>query len=245
MSYDAAMIKTTATAAVVLALGCGSGGGSEERTSGPIADRITSSERGLRFHAVRHQVDLATLPVQPLLGLPASGTVEIDADLTVPADGRRRDWSAAKGSFAVRCVDGCRIGDDVTKLVPKARNTRSSAFVGDGLDFGHVDLDAFTVRMVVADGRLAITEWTVRSPDLVLDVSGDVRLSRDLEDSTIDVCIRFEPTEALRQRDPKTHAVFAFLGKALLGNGPSMIAVGGTIENARMVPRPCGAAAAP
>jgi hypothetical protein len=231
--------------ALVVALGCGSGGGSESRTSGPIEDRITRSKTALRFHAVRHEVDLATAPMRELIGLPMSGTVEIGADLVVPIERDRVKWSAAKGSIAMSCTSACRLGDDVAKLVPQTRNTRVQTLAGEGIEFGHVDLADFAVKVVFAGGRAEVSFFSLRSPDLVVDVSASARLADDLARSDVDVCVRYAPTDALLARSPKTHAVFSVLGGATNPDGMFSIRITGSPGSVRAMARPCETGLAP
>ncbi len=151
-------------------------------------------------------VDLATRPTTDSLGLPMSGSVHVEVHLQHATP----DLRSATGTVRVTCAKGCRLGDDKTKLVPKT--TRPNAFVGDGLDFGHIAFDSFDIGLTFADGHATITTWNVASPDLQLVASGGLTLARTLAESTIDMCVRYGATPALQQRDPKMAAVIELTG---------------------------------
>ncbi len=153
-------------------------------------------------------IDLASSGAGEAIGLPVSGKVEISIDLQHAKD----DLSKASGTIRVRCPKGCRLGDDHAKLVPKLKNARASAFVGDGILFGHIDFDSFDVVVTVADGLATIAKWDVQSKDVTLIVEGTLKLGKWLGESDAKLCVRFAATPGLQERDPKTAAVVMTTG---------------------------------
>lgn len=195
------VVRAGVVAAVIGLGGCDKGSAKEpadEPAAAPAADGIKYEET----------IDLATPAVTESVGLPATGKVEISIDL----QHAKADLSKASGTIRVRCPKGCRLGDDVAKLMPKLKNARANAFVGDGLSFGHIDFDSFDIVVDVADGVARIAKWDVQSKDVALILDGTVTLGSSVSDSQAKLCLRFAPTPALQQRDPKTAAVLMTTG---------------------------------
>jgi hypothetical protein len=144
----------------------------------------------------------------------------VEVDLRVPVTKGKRDYKRATGFFALTCPTGCQIGDDVTKIKPRSK--RNSAFVGEGIEVGHVAFNRVDVRLDVADGHAKISRWVVESGDLAIDVAGEVTLDSDRDRSQIDACIRFKPTAALQARDPKTHAAVSLMGATMDEQGSNI-----------------------
>ncbi|MGE5181163.1 MAG: type II secretion system protein GspN [Acidobacteriota bacterium] len=151
-------------------------------------------------------VDLATRPTSDSLGLPMTGIVHVEVHLAHATP----DLRNASGTVRVTCAKGCQLGDDKAKLVPAT--SRANAFVGDGLDFGHLVFDSFDIAITFANGTATITTWNVTSPDVQLVASGRMKLGRTVADSSVDMCLRFGATPALRQRSPKTAAMIELTG---------------------------------
>jgi hypothetical protein len=154
----------------------------------------------------RETVDLAARHLEDPIGLPMRGTVDIDVEL----DHAKNDMRKATGTIRVRCLKGCRLGDDHAKLVPKA--PRAGAFGSDGLYFGHIDFDSIDIEITVANGTATIARWNVASKDVELILSGDIKLASTIGDSVAALCLRFGATPALEQRDPRTAAVIELTG---------------------------------
>ena len=164
------------------------------------------------FRAVGKAVPVDQLrQVTEALGLPVSGTADIDIALEVP------NGSAAQivGHARVACTK-CRIGDD-----------------------SHLDFDRIDVALDVANGRAEITRWKVESPDLELELSGHVELASALGSSQVTGCVRFRPSEALRTGNPKTFALFSVTGAPLGDDGFYSIALEGTIDAMKRLGKVC------
>jgi len=210
------------------------------QTSGPIESIVKITKDAVRLEAVRHRVPLADLPLSSWIGLPVKGTVEIDADLTIPIVDGARDYPHAHGSLAAHCVDTCTIGDDLTKLKPPGV---PEELLGDGIEFGHVDLTRLEVEVTVAGGHARLSRWRLDSPDVAIFVEGDVELTADVEQSRATGCVRYMPTPALEQRAPKAYALLALVGGTPDDAGVFGIALEGAIGTLEVMPRVCGAQA--
>lgn len=221
----------------LIAVGAVACGPTDDTTRGPIERIVKTSAAGVRLHAVRHRLELAALPTEDWFALPATGTVEVDAALKVPAVGGRPDYRKAEGTIAVRSVGPWRLGDDVAKL---AAPGDASTFMAGGIHFGHLGFDALAARLTVADGHARLTRWSLASAEIELDVDLDVTLARDLGDSQIVGCVRLEATAALKARDPALHTLLSLLGSPVDDDGRQNLNVIGTIDQPRLAPTLCG-----
>lgn len=219
------------TIALALAIaGCG---------SKPEPGVLTVNDDGDEVRMTGREVAFKDLPFGDL-GLPVVGA-QADVDLRVPVAKGKRDYARATGFFALSCPTGCQLGDDKTKIVPSS--PRNRAFVGDGIEFGHVAFDHFDVRIEFADGHARIARWLVESKDVAIDLTGDATLATDLAQSRIEACLRFKPTDALRQRDSKTYNVLSITGALLDEQGDYTIRLTDRLDHLKTLPS-CGPSAA-
>lgn len=218
----------------LLAVGVVACGPTDDTTRGPVASIVKTSAAGVRLHAVRHRLELAALPAEDWIALPATGTVEVDAAVKVPAVDGRPDYRKADGTIAVRSVGPWQLGDDVAM-----RPVPGQATAFGGLNFGHLAIDALAARLTVADGHARLTRWSLASPDVELDVDLDVTLERELGASRLLGCIRLEPTAALKARDPSLHTLLSLLGSPVDDHGRQDLTLTGTIDQPRIAARLC------
>jgi hypothetical protein len=59
-------------------------------------------------------------------------------------------------------------------------------------------------------------------------------------DSRIAGCVRFKPTEALRDRDPRTFDLLSLTGAARDADGVDHVALEGTADNRKWLAKLCG-----
>ncbi len=162
------------------------------------------------------------------LGLPVrgDGKLVVSASLIAPAD-----WSTVRGHAMFSC-DDCTLGDDRTPL-------RDFLWAGpEGIPFGHVTFDSVYGRADFADGRLNVrSEW--RSPDLEVEGKVDGTLAKQEDDIELIGCVKFRPTQALLERDPKLYALFGTTGAEMDEQGWFDISIQGRLADARRLARPC------
>jgi hypothetical protein len=182
------------------------------QTSGPIGSIVHKTDVTYRLDAVRHRVPLASTPLAGWIGLQVSGEVELDADVTMPLVDNKPAYDRANGTIAVHCIDRCQIGDDVAKLKPDIKDPTKAAFIGDGLDVGHLDITGLEVTVEIEDGHARLVGHVLKSADVTVDVDVTAQLAADLAASTGSGCIHFKPTEALKQRSPKTYTMLTLIG---------------------------------
>jgi hypothetical protein len=181
-------------------------------------------------------IDLAKSQAVDWIGLPASGMVHLEVHL----EHAKPDLSKATGTVRVSCPNGCALGDGKTKLMPKMKNPRNAAFLGDGIDFGTVGVDSFDIGLTFADGTATITTWNVGSKDIDMIVTGTAKMGRTLEESTIDACIRFAPTKEFETRSPQTAMLLAFTGASRSPkDGLFNIQLGDKFGHMKRYPRIC------
>lgn len=204
----------------------------------PVVGKLVSSAAWMgpvrEIRAAGTQVPVAQIrEIADLLGLPVSGTADVDVAIDVP----NASPEQMTGHARVTCT-ACRIGDDHAKLM-LFKGSRSAALAGDGLDVGHLDIDRLEVTADVANGGASLTHWRLVSPDVDLEISAHVRLASPLGASQVDGCIRFKPSPLLEKRDPKTFAVLSVTGAPLGDDGYYSIALEGRADAIRRLGKVC------
>src|SRR5262249_37589318 len=98
-------------------------------------------------------VDLpgANLPMRAVLGLPMTGKIDFEVELSLPNDTSKLgkaspNWAKAEGHVELACPMGCTFGDGKTKLKPLLKNRSNQAMVGEGIDFGQINVDTLLVK---------------------------------------------------------------------------------------------------
>ncbi|HVV84119.1 MAG TPA: hypothetical protein VHE35_13685 [Kofleriaceae bacterium] len=229
-------LSLVAGAAVLGTVACGKGADGPPRTRGPISSIVELGPDAVRLHAVHHLLELADLHADRWTGgLPASGTIELGANVRIPLDGLHPDLERAQGRLAVRCVEHCQLGDDASRL----RSAGGGSFAADGVAFSHLSLDGLEAHVELGDGHARLTDWKFASPDLELRVALDVSLGRGAADSRVDGCIAYRPTEALRARDPQLFALLVLAGGAPGDDGLHDLRLEGSAADPRILAEPC------
>jgi hypothetical protein len=160
-------------------------------------------------------------------GLPVTGDGKLVVALS-PAE--PTDWSVVTGHVTFTC-DGCTLGDDRAQLQIEFWDSK-------GVDFGHLTFDTVRARADFAGGRVRVTaEW--RSPELELDAVVHGELAPAAADTRLDGCVRFRPTDALRQRDVKLHALVSITGAPADDAGRFFITLDGTLGEMRRLGKIC------
>jgi type II secretion system protein N len=218
--------------AVVVIAGCSPDSGAFDPD-----DAVRDSFDAVRVEVHRRDVPLEEMPIvtRLLRGLPMSGLADVEIDLEVPKHGGVPQYRRARGSIAVRCAT-CAVGDGTAKLkLPDM----------DGIPFGQLELGRFEAWGDVTDGKVDITKWEIKSPDLMLEARLHIDLADKLEDSRLDGCVRFHPTPLLLRRDPKTYALLTLTGASLDPDGLYTIKIEGTIGDRKYVAKACRVTGSP
>jgi hypothetical protein len=204
--------------------------------SKPEPGVLSVSDDDGEWRMTGREVAFKDLPLGDI-GLPFTGG-KVDIDLRVPVANGKRDYARANGFVAMTCPAGCQIGDDKAKLVPTS--SRNHAFAGQGIEFGHIAFERVDIRLEIGDGHVKIARWIVSSNDMSIDLEGDVTLATDLEQSRIEACLRFKPTDALLKRDPKSYYAMALTGASPDAQGDFSIRFTDRLGSAKKFAAPCG-----
>lgn len=223
-------------AAVSILVGCGSS--PEVPDDHQLHDLSSDTADTLRVRHAGKEVALADLEIARTIGLPVSGTADIAVDITMPKTAGVPVFARAEGTISIACTK-CQLGDDKTKLTFEPGTAGARGFLGDGFDFGHLTVDRLEAKVAIGDGALSLTSWTLASPDLELDVAYTMKLAATYADSTVDGCIRFKPTEALEQRDPKTYSLLVLTGASRADDGHYHIKLEGRAGALRRLAKQC------
>lgn len=168
--------------------------------------------RSLRIDA--HDIDLATLPLNELAGLAASGKLQLKADLSslVPPE-------TAGGSLTLS-VDGANLNGGSVQGFPLPNTA-----------LGHVD-----GKVEVEKGVARIEQTAARGGDVDADVDGQVNLRPLLSLSQADLHVRFRPTEKWLNDNAMIKGGLGLIQNARQGDGSYLFTFTGPL--ARMTPRP-------
>jgi len=217
-----------------LIAGCNTAPPRAEKGAFRIEDVVQTTDDEIRVQVNHREVPLQEMPVAEVLaGLPMAGLADVAIDLTVPGEGGKHDYRRAVGSIAVGCPAGCTLGDDEARI-------RSPGPMGaGGIRFGHVAFDKVDIRAEVQQGHLKVTRWQVASKDLTLDLKLEIHFAAELAASTLDGCLRFKPSSALEQRDPRTAAAIALTGAPRGPDGTYSIKIEGRVGQRRLLGQAC------
>ena len=181
-------------------------------------------KKGFRFEAQGRSLPGTGLPMRAALGLPMTGKIDFSASLDLPNErpkvGRpTANWKAASGSFMLACPSGCTFGDGKTKLKPLVKNAGQQAMVGDGIDFGQVNIDSLLAKAEIKNGKLEVTKFDAKSKDGELYIDYSMTLDKELGNSVVAGCLRFKGSDALLKREPKTFAAIQTTGAERRADG--------------------------
>jgi type II secretion system protein N len=181
-------------------------------------------KNGIKFKAEGSDLPGTGLPMRAVLGLPMTGKINFSASLDLPNDHPKAgkpspNWKAAEGAFAIECPSGCTFGDGKTKLKPLVKNAGQQAMVGEGIDFGQVNIDSLVARAEIKNGKLDVTKFDAKSRDGELHVDYAMTLEKDFGNSVVAGCLRFKGSDTLLKREPKTYAAIQTTGAELRADG--------------------------
>lgn len=195
--------------------------------SGTLTARVAlpnwGRDPGFKISAKGDALPGTGLPMRALIGLPITGKIDFDVALDLPTEkGKGRpyaNWPKAEGSFEIACPSGCTFGDGKTKLKPLVKNSSQQAMVGEGIDFGMVNIDSLLARADIKNGKFEVTKFDTKSKDGELHVDYSMTLDKELNNSVVAGCLRFKGSKALEDREPKTFAALQTTGAELRSDG--------------------------
>lgn len=212
---------------------------------GHITGNIALSKSMTSIHLDGDNLPSANLPMREAIGLPMSGKVDFEFDLDLPNDklksGRAGpNWQKAVGDVTFECRSGCTFGDGKTKLKPKLKNNRNQAFAEGGIEFGKLNVTTLIAKVDISRGHLKVTKFDTKSDDGKLFVDFDMTLAREIDESTVEGCLRFDGSAELLKRDPRTHAAISTTGAPKAADGLFHIKLEGKVKEMRRLGKECG-----
>lgn len=217
--------------------------------SGHLSGNVSISKGGTDIDFVGSHLQAELLPLHELVGLPASGTLDVQIKLALPNEKQKNgkviaNWQKAAGHIQLACPGGCTVGDGKAKLKTKLKNTRSQAMVGDGLPFGKVHINSLLATVDIGDGKLALTKFDASSDDGTLQIDYQMELEPSFDESTVTGCLRFTGSQGLLKREPKTFDTFTLIGGALGPDNLFHVRLTDTFKNMRKLGQVCSGAGA-
>ena len=181
-------------------------------------------KKGVRFEVEGKDLPGTGLPMRAVIGLPMTGKIDFSASLDLPNEVPKvgkpvPNWKAAAGAFSLSCPSGCTFGDGKTKLKPLVKNAGQQAMVGEGIDFGQVNIDSLYAKAEIKKGKLDVTKFDAKSKDGELYVDYSMTLDREFGNSVVAGCLRFKGSDALLKREPKTYAAIQTTGAERRADG--------------------------
>lgn len=168
--------------------------------TGAISGSVTMAGRDMVASFKLRRVPLATLPgITDAVGLPMDGNADGKVSLRLV----NGDWSKKSvGSFELGCSVGCAIGDGVTKIYPKAIRPSDAALYRNGLTVPRILVDRFHIAIDLKNGVASRREFEFVSPAGKVEVDFDIKLARQLGNSTISGCIRYQCSQEFIREHP-------------------------------------------
>ena len=220
---------------------------------GDISGRIAVGKFGkgdISAHVDGNALPADALPMRALLGLPMSGKLEFGVAMNLPMEKSKLgksgiNWQKVKGTINLSCPTGCTFGDGKTKLKPIVKNTRNQAMVGDGIDFGKVNLDKLVAKVTINKGVLKLERFDAPSKDGEVHVDYEMKLEKNFDESMVTGCLRFKGSDDLMRREPKTHAALSTTGAELRSDGLFHIRLTDRFKDMKRLNQECGPNASP
>jgi type II secretion system protein N len=172
---------------------------SVEMAGGTLDGDVRVSDDEVSVTAALEGIELRRIgALSALAGLPISGTLAGEVDLTVSKEAKN-----TKGTVALT-IERLVAGDARAKLKLPG--------MGDGLTIGRVEAGKLELGATVADGTARIEKLAATGRDLTLRGQGTVRLGLPLQSTArMDLLFSVKFSEAFRTRDDRTRAMFSLL----------------------------------
>ena len=215
--------------------------------AGDLGGNITLEgfgKKGLDVHVHGSDMPGDSLPLRGIIGLPMTGKLDVDVALDLPYENRGgkivANWAKGEGTFQFGCPGGCTFGDGKSKLKPILKNQTSQVMVGEGIDFGKVNIDSLVARADMKDGKLTLSKFDLKSQDGEVHLDYEMKLAPDLAQSMVTGCVRFKGSQALLKRDQKTFDAINLSGAELRGDGLFHITLTGPLGEMKRLNQECG-----
>lgn len=215
---------------------------------------------GIKIDVGGTELPGASLPLRSLVGLPILGKINFAFRLELPTTTKANrttfDWRKADGLVELACPSRCTIGDGHTRLKPVLQDRSKQAMVGDGIDFGKLDVESLTARAIFTPevgnpdarsssykpGKFEIQKFELKSPDGELHVDYAMTMAQEFGDSMVAGCLRYKANERLLQKDEtkRTYAAISTIGAELRSDGLFHIRLTERFKEMRRLNQECG-----
>ena len=135
--------------------------------------------------------------LRTLIGLPASGIAKGEIDLVLA------DKSEDTQGSVKLAIENLQLGDGKAKLKAKGMNL--------GLTIPTVAAGDFNLQVNIDKGLARFEELRAKGKDIELSGSGTLQLMRPVDLSRLELMLRFRFSDAYKNRDEKTQALFSLM----------------------------------
>lgn len=209
-------------------LGSESGDFSVSLGGGTVDGSFERSDKFTRFEAALDRVNLEAAGLGEYLGFPLGGIATGEIEIVLPDD-----IAKSNGEMALT-IDSLSLGDGKSKLsVPGMRT---------GLTIEEVDAGKLSVLVELERGEAKIKKFNADGPDLQLDGGGNIKLASPLKRARLNVTIKVKFSDAYKERDAKTKALFELMGfrpelkRAMTPDGALRFELRGYLNKPRATP---------
>jgi type II secretion system protein N len=208
-------------------------GFSADGMGGEVDGNIVIASSGREYTIELNDIAPGELPtIAETVGLPMTGTVNGKLNISLP-EGKA---ALAQGDLKLT-VDNLVIGDGKAKI----RNT---------LAIPAVQVGTLEIEATITSGQLKIEQLRAKGPDLELEVEGRARLHDRVQQSMVDLLVRFAFTDKYKGKSDMTKAIFGdpkspapglfdldpTMKRAKQSDGSYNFAVTGTFDRLRYTP---------
>ncbi len=135
--------------------------------------------------------------IRSALGLPVSGTAGGAIELQLAEE-------ASETSGAIELdITGVELGDGKAKLKLPG--------MSDGVTVDKIRAGTLTLRATAEEGNAKVEQLSAKGPDVEIDGSGTIRLSRQIKATRLDLLVRSKFNDSYKEKSDRTRALFSLL----------------------------------
>ena len=184
---------------------------------------------------IKH-VPMTSLPgISDAVGLPMDGFADGKVSLRLP----NGDWTKAVGKLELSCAGNCAVGDGVTRIYPKPMRPSDAAFYATGLVVPSIPIDRVALAVDVAKGQASLRSFELTSPAGKVEVDFDIRLAKQIGNSTITGCIRYQCSPDFRLGNEGKNGPLCIGSPTIDEQGMMNIKLSGAVSRIRRLPQRC------
>lgn len=164
---------------------------SADGMGGEVDGNIVISSKGREYSIELRDVSPGQLPtIAETIGLPMKGVVNGEMHITLPEE----KAALAQGEVNL-VIENLEIGDGKAKI----RNT---------IALPTVQVGTLEIKATITSGQLKIEKLSANGSDLELEGEGKIRLRDKVQQSGVEVLVRFGFTDKYRNKSDLTKAIF-------------------------------------